>query len=112
MRQLAALLLVLPLLACAPSDPVDEDVQATISVEQRMGSTPDPGFARALEPRTFLFPADHGAHPEFATEWWYFTGNLSTADDDRFGYQLTLFRVGLKPGEPAQDSDWRSHQLY
>ena len=112
MRHLAALILVIPLLACAPSDPVDQDAAATISVEQRMGSTPDPGFVRALEPRTFLFPADHGAHPEFATEWWYFTGNLRTADDERFGYQLTLFRVGLIPGEPLEDSRWRSHQLY
>ncbi len=112
MRHLAALILVAPLLACAPPDPVDEDSPTTISLEQRMGSTPDPGFARALEPREFSFPADHGAHPEFATEWWYFTGNLSTADDERLGYQLTLFRVGLKPGDPSEDSRWRSHQLY
>ena len=24
------------------------------------------------------FPDDHGPHPEFRTEWWYYTGNLET----------------------------------
>jgi predicted secreted hydrolase len=83
-----------------------------VRVDQGMGSAPDPGFARALEARPFDFPRDHGAHPAYATEWWYFTGNLRDARDHRFGYQLTLFRVGLRPGEPAQDSHWRAQQLY
>ena len=51
-------------------------------------------------------------HPGFATEWWYLTGNVQTAHGRRFGYQFTLFRVGLRPGEPAQDSAWRSKQIY
>ena len=49
---------------------------------------------------TYVFPQDHGPHPEFKTEWWYFTGNLSDAGGRRFGYQLTLFRQGLRP--PAE----------
>lgn len=85
---------------------------ASIRVDQRMGAPPDPGFERALEPRAFEFPRDHGAHPDFATEWWYFTGNLYGADDRRFGYQLTLFRVGLEPGQAAADSNWRANQAY
>ena len=85
---------------------------ATIRVDEAMGGTPDPGFARAFEPRAFSFPGDHGPHPDFATEWWYLTGNLESDDGRRFGYQLTLFRVGLRPGEAAQDSDWRSNQVY
>ena len=85
---------------------------ATIRVDEAMGGTPDPGFARAFEPRAFSFPEDHGPHPGFATEWWYLTGNLEHDDGRRFGYQLTLFRVGLRPGEAAQDSDWRSNQVY
>jgi predicted secreted hydrolase len=84
----------------------------SVTINERMSATPDAGFARAYEPRPFTFPADHGAHPEFATEWWYFTGNLHTDDDVRFGYQLPLFRVGLKPGPAATDSDWRSRQLF
>jgi predicted secreted hydrolase len=85
---------------------------ATIRVDEAMGGTPDPGFARAFEPHAFSFPGDHGPHPDFATEWWYLTGNLESDDGRRFGYQLTLFRVGLRPGKAAQDSDWRSNQVY
>ena len=70
------------------------------------------GYAKALEPREFVFPDDHGPHESFRTEWWYFTGNLRSMRGERFGYQLTLFRIGLKPGPAAGDSAWRSHQLY
>ena len=50
-----------------------------LSVRELLGGAPDAGFERALEPRAFSFPADHGPHPDFRTEWWYFTGNLATA---------------------------------
>ena len=111
--RLASFLLLIPMLAgCEqPSSPPDS-TRGTVSVSERMGSTPDPGFRRADRPRSLDFPADHGAHPEYATEWWYFTGNLWGSDAARFGYQFTLFRVGLAPGTPAEDSPWRSHQLY
>ncbi len=61
------------------------------------GSAATDGFARALAPRTFEFPRDHGPHPEFRHEWWYVTGNLDSADGRRFGFELTIFRVGLAP---------------
>jgi predicted secreted hydrolase len=102
-------LLALVLSACDAQPP---QTAATMRVDEAMGGTPDPGFARAIEPRDFRFPQDHGAHPDFATEWWYLTGNLSSDQGHRFGYQLTLFRVGLRPGEAAKDSDWRSNQVY
>jgi predicted secreted hydrolase len=38
------------------------------------------------------FPRDHGAHPEFRTEWWYITGWLET-DGNPLGFQLTFFRT-------------------
>ncbi|WP_373499013.1 lipocalin-like domain-containing protein, partial [Desulfococcus sp.] len=40
------------------------------------------------------FPADHGSHPGYAIEWWYFTGHLylEGASTPRFGYQFTFFR--------------------
>ena len=41
------------------------------------------------------FPEDHGAHPDFKTEWWYFTGNVESEDGREFGYQLTFFRQGV-----------------
>ena len=111
MLRLLFSVLVLLLSACG-----DNQLQTTsesgVTVSQRMSSTPDPGFERAYQVRPFNFPQDHGAHPKFATEWWYFTGNLQSDEQRRYGYQLTLFRVGLKPGQAKDDSDWRTHQLY
>ncbi|MFT5447711.1 MAG: putative secreted hydrolase [Gammaproteobacteria bacterium] len=62
-----------------------------------LGGAPEAGYARALAPRPFRFPADHGSHPDFRAEWWYFTGNLQAEDGRRFGFQLTLFRRALAP---------------
>ena len=70
------------------------------------------GFERALEPRDFLFPDDHGPHLGFQTEWWYYTGNLSTEDGRRFGYQLTFFRRGLSPAATERPSDFATNQVY
>lgn len=111
MKQCFLLLLGFLLIACEPQ-PSDKQAPSSILVSQRMGAIADAGFKRALEPKPFKFPQDHGAHPEFATEWWYFTGNLQSDSGADYGYQLTLFRVGLKPGQAMTDSDWRSHQLY
>ena len=108
MRRLL-LLLTLLVSACDTQPP---DSGPAVSVDQVLGAQPDPGFARAFEPREFHFPQDHGAHPDFATEWWYLTGNLHTDSGRHFGYQLTLFRVGLRPGEAVKESDWRTNQLY
>lgn len=48
----------------------------------------------------YEFPRDHHAHPDFKTEWWYFTGNLFDNEGHRFGYELTFFRQGITP--PSQ----------
>jgi predicted secreted hydrolase len=47
----------------------------------------------------YEFPRDHHTHADFKTEWWYFTGNL-TSKGRRFGYELTFFRQGIRP--PAE----------
>lgn len=73
-------------------------------------STPD--FARALEPRAFTFPVDHGPHLQFQTEWWYYTGNVDSQDGNHYGYQLTFFRRGLVPGEGNRPSDLATTQIY
>lgn len=58
-------------------------------------------FARALPGYPFEFPRDHGAHPAFRTEWWYFTGNLTGGEGERFGFELTFFRTQTAlPGDP------------
>lgn len=81
--------------------------------EALRGDTLD-GFARALGPRPFVFPRDHGPHPAFATEWWYFTGNLESAAGDHYGYQLTFFRKALAPPGTSlpTGSSWTSRQLF
>ncbi len=45
----------------------------------------------------YEFPRDHHSHPNFKTEWWYFTGNLFDSSGHRFGYELTFFRQGIRP---------------
>lgn len=50
------------------------------------------GFALPQVGRTFVFPRDHGSHPDFRTEWWYITGHLDSKDGHRFGFQVTFFR--------------------
>lgn len=45
----------------------------------------------------YHFPRNHSPHPEFKTEWWYFTGNVRDEKGRRFGYQLTFFRQGVRP---------------
>ena len=112
MLRIIMLLLVTFAAGCDSPERLANPETDSIRVDQRMGAPPDPGFERALEPRAFEFPRDHGAHPGFATEWWYFTGNLYGPDGRRFGYQFTLFRVGLEPGQPVADSDWRTNQVY
>ncbi|MEQ8768604.1 MAG: lipocalin-like domain-containing protein [Planctomycetota bacterium] len=69
-------------------------------------------FARALEPRVLEFPRDHGAHPEFKTEWWYFTGNLTASTGRRFGYQLTFFRSAVTPEQTPRESAWATRDIY
>lgn len=70
-------------------------------------------WARAIEPREWTFPRDHGAHPEFKTEWWYYTGNLKcSASDKHFGYQLTFFRQGVQPSPSVLDSSWSLRDIY
>ena len=49
----------------------------------------------ALPGWNYEFPKDHGSHPDFKTEWWYFTGNVRTQEGLEFGYQLTFFRQGI-----------------
>ncbi len=70
------------------------------------------GFARAIDPWDWQFPRDHGAHPEFQTEWWYYTGVLATDGGRRFGFQFTIFRRALSPLPAASDSEFRARDIY
>ena len=73
----------------------------------------DAGYARADSLRLLRFPADHGPHPDFRSEWWYLTGNLLATDGRRFGFQLTLFRLALAPaGGPTRTSRFATRQAW
>jgi len=59
----------------------------------------------------YEFPRDHFHHPDFQTEWWYYTGNLKSADGRRFGFELTFFRQAVTR-DPAKAATWDVRDLY
>ncbi len=85
---------------------------ASISVSQAMSAPADERFERALEPREFVFPRDHGPQPSFQTEWWYFTANLRAASGEEFGCQLTFFRRATRFEAPPSPSKWSARDVY
>jgi len=74
--------------------------------------TPAEPWQRAIGPWPWQFPRDHGAHPDFKTEWWYFTGNLQDGNQRKFGYQLTLFRQGIQFTPAQTASQWAVRDIY
>lgn len=96
--------------ACTPVPP--EPAAGRLSPVAAMTEAGSEGFTLALEPRPFTFPRDHGPHPDFRSEWWYFVGHLETASGRRFGYQLTFFRQALRPESVSRPSAWASRDLY
>jgi len=108
MRLLLVVVLVV-LSACSRPGPAGAD---DIDVSRALGGEVEAGFERADRPRDFRFPRDHNAHPAFRNEWWYFTGHLQAGTGERFGYQVTFFRIALAPQAPALDSAWAGNQLW
>ncbi len=74
---------------------------------------PETSFLPARPGFAWSFPKDHWAHPDYKSEWWYFTGHLETLEEvpKRFAYQVTFFRVGLSRTLPPGQSNWRSRSL-
>jgi predicted secreted hydrolase len=63
-------------------------------------------YRQALPGYTWQFPRDYFNHPEFRTEWWYYTGNLRAQDGRRFGFELTFFRHAVQPHLPPSPNVW------
>lgn len=100
------------LISCAPPTVPSAAVQAPEVVD--LNTEIPPGFLVADGSRPLIFPQDFGAHEDFRTEWWYYTGNLQTPQGRHFGFELTIFRIGLVPPtvELPTDSHWYNHSLY
>ncbi len=110
---LVALAAAVVLSGCRAVEPgASAEAGARLSAVEALAGGETAGYARALEPRDFTFPADHGPHPDFKTEWWYFTGHLEAEGGRRFGYQLTFFRNALAPAMPERSSAWATRQVY
>ena len=74
---------------------------------------PQQEFRLATEGYRYAFPRDHGAHEEFRTEWWYYTGQVTAKDGRPFGYELTFFRRGMPRDQTKTlPSQWAVTQLY
>ena len=72
-------------------------------------------YREAVPGYHFQFPADHFEHEDFRTEWWYYTGNVTDARGERFGFELVFFRQGTSRGSgPARGpvSAWSVDDVY
>lgn len=79
---------------------------ASASVAQ----TPGFSYPDVTPGRAFSFPADHGAHPDFRTEWWYVTGTVKTAAGENLGFQITFFRTRPRV-DPRNPSKFAARQV-
>jgi predicted secreted hydrolase len=106
--------LLLLLVGGCVAEPEPSSAPAPSTGLRFLGGDADSRFALATEPRDFVFPADHGSHPDYRTEWWYFTGNLLTSEARHFGFELTFFRYALEPEleRETPSSAWRSDQIW
>src|SRR5216684_2060166 len=68
-------------------------------------------YRTALPGYHYEFPHDHFNHPEFQTEWWYYTGNLKSNNGHRFGFELTFFRQAVSR-DPAKAAAWDVKDVY
>jgi predicted secreted hydrolase len=83
-----------------------------INIIEALSNSDTEGYSIADKVIDFSFPGDHGTHEGFRNEWWYFTGNLYDDEGNRFGYQLTFFRISLSPLEADRTSAWGTNQIY
>lgn len=106
------LFIVILLLACESTDSTSEKTEKR-SLSESLGAGSSEGFESAEKVRNFEFPQDHGPHKNFKTEWWYLTGNLSADDGRDFGYQFTIFRVGIAPPNEFEAlTSWSASEFY
>jgi predicted secreted hydrolase len=78
-----------------------------------LGAEPDFRWREAVPGYRFEFPRDYFDHPDYRTEWWYYTGNVETMRGTRYGFELVFFRQGQRRSpNPSNRSVWRIDDLY
>lgn len=113
MRKIIKIFLVLivsfAFISCGKKESIKEN---EISLSKVMGNKVEGNFKKAVDKIKFEFPSDLGSHPEFRTEWWYYTGNLTGENGEEFGYQFTIFRTALTADTIKRVSDFGTNQIY
>ena len=88
--------------------------KAVVATVLAMFSSLEPALAQfktALPGYRYKFPRDYFNHPDYQTEWWYYTGNLQGADGHKFGFELTFFRQGVSR-DTTKPYPWDLRDLY
>ena len=106
--------MVLPILlvswGCDQGQAQDSPIQG-MRVGSVLGQDGAEGYTRAEQVRQFSFPRDHGAHPDYRSEWWYVTSVVQDQQGREYGVQFTIFRQALSPS-PQSDNPWQTGQAY
>lgn len=92
-------------------------VMAQPANDVRSGEESGVKFQAAAPDYRLVFPRDHGAHPQYQTEWWYYTGQLYEhgaqpfRDRPRYGFQLTFFRRATRGASATLEQDFMAHAV-
>ncbi len=90
----------------------DQPPAESLQVASLLGDAEATGLLVADPSYRLQFPEDHGAHPDYRSEWWYFTGNLDGPEGRRFGFQFTIFRFALGGAPIERPSRWATRQVW
>jgi predicted secreted hydrolase len=76
-----------------------------------MASSAQTPYQTAVPGYRYQFPRDYFNHPDYQTEWWYYTGNVSSENGHQFGFELTFFRQAIDR-DATKDKTWDVHDVY
>ena len=119
-RRLTSVFSLLLLAGCAeaPSSEQFGGARAGAVLTESEPATDSEPFAQVSPDSTIKLPRDHGPHPAFRQEWWYWTFALWRDQGQapplgrpaEFGAQLVFFRRALSPRPDPEG--WRATQVY
>ncbi|MDA0978556.1 MAG: carotenoid 1,2-hydratase [Proteobacteria bacterium] len=97
--------------ACSPDTQTTPNAITGLRLDNILGQQDSEAYTKADQARTFTFPADHGPHNSYRSEWWYLTAALHDRDGNEYGLHFTLFRQALAP-QTTGDGPWHTAQAY